>query len=359
MSDYFEVDFLSVETKKSGDAICARYELSGETFIHVIDGGYQDTGKKLVEHIKLHYGDPDFIDHVVLTHPDGDHAAGLISVLESFDIGTLWMHRPWIHATELIDSFENYTSVEALIRRLKQVYPYVENLEKIADEKGIPIEEPFQGAKIGAFTVMAPTYDRYLDLIVNSEKTPESVKESEAKTHGLIQELLVKATNFIKGAWGHEVFSPNETSSENEMSVVQFALLCEERILLTGDVGRKGLMEAAEYAPVIGLNLPGVDRFQVPHHGSRRNVSTETLDVWLGEKLEAKPTEGQEIFTAIISSAKEDKDHPRRSVVRAMIHRGAKVICTEGQDIRTQKNAPSRVGWGPVIPHSYPDDQEE
>ena len=357
MSDYFEVDFLAVETKKSGDAICARYELAGNTFIHVVDGGYQDTGKKLVEHIKAYYGNPTFIDHVVLTHPDGDHAAGLASVLESFDIGTLWMHRPWTHAAELIDRFETYNSVDALRRRLKQAYPNVANLEAIAEERGITIGEPFQGTQIGAFTVMAPTYHRYLDLIVNSEKTPEAVEESKAL--GLLQSLLVKAANFVKGVWGHEIFSPNETSAENEMSVVQFAMLCQEKILLTGDVGREGLMEAAEYAPTIGLALPSIDRFQVPHHGSRRNVSTETLDAWLGERLASKPAEGQETFTALISSAKEDEDHPRKSVVRAMIHRGAKVVCTEGQNIRTQKNAPNRDGWGPVTPRAYPEDQEE
>ena len=48
MADYFEIDFLDVEAKKSGDAITLRYELAGETFIHVIDGGYQACGETVV-----------------------------------------------------------------------------------------------------------------------------------------------------------------------------------------------------------------------------------------------------------------------------------------------------------------------
>ncbi|MET4121975.1 beta-lactamase superfamily II metal-dependent hydrolase [Bradyrhizobium sp. JR1.5] len=62
------------------------------------------------------------------------------------------------------------------------------------------------------------------------------------------------------------------------MSVVQFAYLNGHKIVLTGDAGRSALTEAAEFAPQAGLYLPGVDRFQVPHHGERRNVSTELLE---------------------------------------------------------------------------------
>ena len=123
------------------------------------------------------------------------------------------------------------------------------------------------------------------------------------------------------------------------MSVIQYANLCEKKILLTADAGRGALAEAADYAPWAGLVLPGIDRFQVPHHGSRRNVSTEILDRWLGERLPEKLEEGAEEFTAIISASKEDEDHPRKSVIRACIHRGAKVISTEGSDIRTHYNS--------------------
>lgn len=363
MSDFFEIDFLDVESNKSGDAISLRYQLNGISCIHVVDGGFQDTGESIVRHIRQHYCNPPHIDRVVVTHPDGDHAGGLRTVLEELVVRELWMLRPWLYADEIIQRFSRFTSVENLKKRLKEIYPNIAALEEIAEEKNIPIHEPFQGRAIGAFTVMAPTKDRYLDLVVDSERTPESVEEAQksniAAFGTFLEEAAKKAASLLKAAWGEEVFSSEETSAENEMSVIQYANLCEHRILLTGDTGRAGLSEAADYAPYVDLILPGIHRFQVPHHGSRRNVSTETLDRWLGEPLPSKPAKGEEKFTAIISSAKKDKDHPRKAVVRAVIHRGAKVFTTEGTSLRTGHNAPEREGWTTAQSAEYPEEQED
>jgi hypothetical protein len=128
---------------------------------------------------------------------------------------------------------------------------------------------------------------------------------------------------FIKAGWGSEKFSSDPTSVENEMSVIQCAVLCcGDKIVLTGDAGRDGLTEAANYAPQAGLILPDVDKFQAPHHGGRRNLSSALLDRWVGPKLPQMLPEGQTRFTAMISSAKEDTDHPRKAVLRALRHRG-------------------------------------
>lgn len=363
MSNYFEIDLLDVESTKSGDAITIRYAVNGDTTIHVVDGGFQATGDKVINHINTHYNNPQHIHHVVVTHPDGDHAGGLRKVLEEFDVGELWMLRPWLYADKIIDRFARFSSVDNLKKRLKDIYPNIAALEEIAEQQGITIREPFQGEKIGAFTILAPTYERYLDLIVESERTPEEVKGEDTVNENSLRAFYAvskaKIISFFKAAWGVENFSEEETSAENEMSVVQYANLHGQRILLTGDVGRSGLAEAADYAPIAGLELPGIDRFQVPHHGSRRNVSTETLDKWLGPQLAQVPAEGSETFTALISAAKEDEHHPRKAVIRAMIHRGAKVVSTEGIDIRSGHNAPAREGWGPAQPLRYPEEQEE
>lgn len=363
MSNYFEIDLLDVESTKSGDAITIRYAVNGETTIHVVDGGFQDTGDKVIKHINNHYGNPQYIHHVVVTHPDGDHAGGLRKVLEEFEVGELWMLRPWLYADEIIDRFSRFTSVDNLKKRLKDIYSNIAALEEIAEQRGIHIREPFQGAKIGAFTALAPTRERYLDLVVESERTPEATNEEKAVAENSLKAFYEvsksKVIAFLKAAWGEENFSEEETSAENEMSVVQYANLHGHRILLTGDAGRAGLAEAADYAPFAGLALPGIDRFQVPHHGSRRNVSTEILDRWLGQQLAEVPKEGSETFTALISAAKADKNHPRKAVIRAMIHRGAKVVSTEGIDVRSGHNAPAREGWGPAKPLQYPEEQEE
>jgi hypothetical protein len=363
LADFFEIDFLDVESDKSGDAIAIRYEIGGRTLIHVVDGGFQDTGESLAAHIRKFYGAPRRIDHVVATHPDGDHAGGLRTILEEFEVGALWMLRPWLYAGEIIGRFEDFTSVENLKRRLKDCYPNIAALEEIALRRNIPIYEPLQGAAIGAFRVLAPTRTRYLDLIVDSERTPEAAEQAERGAGAVIAALLeraaAKVVAFVKAAWGAEAFSPDDVSAENEMSVVQYGALCGKRILLTADAGRGALSEAADYAPASGLTLPGIDRFQVPHHGSRRNVSTELLDRWLGPRLAAQPEKGKELFHTYISSAKKDEAHPRKAVVRAMIHRGGSVATTEGKTVRSSLYAPNREGWVAVTPLPYPDEQEE
>lgn len=362
MSDFFEIDFLSTESSKSGDAISIRYELDNVTRIHVIDGGFQDTGDKFVEYIKKYYGEPSFIDSVIVSHPDRDHAGGLKKVLEEFEVGEIWMLRPWLYVDELIDRFSRFSSVENLTKRLKEIYPPIAALEELAKDNDIPIREPFQGAAIGKFTVMAPTKSRYLDLVVESDKTPESVEELQqplASALGtFVEKAAAKVVALLRAAWGQESFSPEETSPENEMSLVQYARLCGESILLTADAGRYALSEAADYAPQVGLRLPGIDRIQVPHHGSRRNISTDILDRWLGERLPSKPKKGEELFTAIVSVAKKDDDHPRKAVLRALIHRGRHVVTTEGRNLRTQHNAPPREGWVAATPVDYPEVQE-
>lgn len=104
-----------------------------------------------------------------------------------------------------------------------------------------------------------------------------------------------------------------KTSAENEMSLVQLATIAGERILLIGDAGRGALTEAGACATALGLGLQGVNRFQVPHHGSRRTNSSAVLDLWLGPKLRNQPAKGQGTFTAVVREAKMDEDHPRKS----------------------------------------------
>ncbi|WP_210339752.1 competence protein ComEC [Bradyrhizobium sp. CCBAU 21365] len=261
---------------------------------------------------------------------------------------------------ELLPHYARYNDPARLRDRLRDDYPYITKLEDIAGKKGIPIYEPFQGAVIGPFTVLAPSRSRYINLVVESEKTPQ--RSIRSKAMQTVLSRLIEAArpiiHFIKSGWGAEKFSPDPTSVENEMSVVQYANICGHSILLTGDTGRDGLKEAADYFQARGGVLPGIDKFQVPHHGGRRNVSTELLDRWLGPRLAQPLPAGQETFSAFISSAKEDPVHPRKAVVRAIVHRGGKVMTTEDGHFRTSKNAPDRAGWVAKKPTPYPDEQE-
>jgi hypothetical protein len=325
----------------------------------VVDGGFLDMGEKIKAHIDKYYITQNYIDHVVLTHPDSDHANGLRYVLENCDVRNLWMNRPWLYAAKLLPRFQNYTNVDNLTKRLRECFPSAAALEEIALKKGIPIHEAFQGTWIGLFHVMAPSQARFFDLVVESDKTPAQVQNDALSK--LIYETLTgiakAAVKLVKAGWGAEVFSTEPTSRQNEMSIVQYASFNETTFLLTADAGREALAEVIGYAPYVGLALPGIDRFQVPHHGSRRNVNTEILDALLGPRLPYRAD--RSLFSGYISSAQADPDHPRKAVKRAIIHRGGRVVETEGVDKVTWVNAPARAEYGPVEDVPYPEEQEE
>ena len=351
MTDFIEIDFVEAGDSGSGDAIAIRRRSQGADWIYIVDGGYTADGEKLREHLRVHYDNPSYIDHVVLTHPDTDHASGLETVLCNCQVGCLWMNRPWLHVDELKPEFKYYQDRERLIARLKRDFPKVAELDEIANERGIEIRDAFLGDKIGEFTVLSPSKPTYLKLIVESDKTPKPA----SKTMARMEESVSVAQ------WGEENLKGDYegTSAENESSIVQFADICGKTLLLTGDAGVRALTEAYYAAISLGIVPPHVlDWFQVPHHGSRRNLSTEVLDIWLGERLPFQQEENSRLH-AIVSANQEDQEHPKKATVRALIHRGWRVVQTAGTLRVNSVGAPTRPGWVPATPFVYPTEQED
>lgn len=336
----YVIDFLPVGTKaSSGDAIALCYGSQADGFTtHIVDGGYADTAPGLIAQVHA-YG-TDRVDHVVLTHADGDHAAGLVEVLETLDVKTLWMNRPWLYADEIIHHFHGNWTVEGLVRHLRDKYPTLVKLEDIANRRHIPILEAFQGAQVGAFTVLAPSRSRYLTLLPDFDKTPER-KATADNPIGLAAYALESMTTVAKAlarwvveSWHGETLSdtPDRTSASNESSVVQMATIDGQQLVLTGDVGPDGLNEAANFLESRRIQLQ--PRFiQVPHHGSRRNVTPATLDRWLGP---LKPRGQAPTGFAFCSAARLDESHPRKKVTNAFTRRGYEVHVTRGRSIYLQ-----------------------
>ena len=348
MPEFIEIDFVEAGDKGSGDAIAIRHCLGNRIGTYVVDGGYSEDGQKLLDHFQKYYGNPQFIDHVVLTHPDADHASGLETVLTNCRVGCLWMNRPWLHIEELMPKFERYQDRDGLIARLKRDFPKAAELEQIANGRGIEIRDAFRGVNIGAFTVLSPSKSTYLDLVVESDKTPVPKASVVAK-----RDSTTTTSN-----WGEENLKGDieGTSAENETSVVLFANLCGNTMLLTGDAGTRALTEAYEALSEFGQATHELNWFQAPHHGSRRNLSSDLLDFWLGPKLQGK-TEIPNSH-AIISANTNDPEHPKKAVIRALIHRGRRVVQTNGILHVFSREAPTR-NWSPAVPLAYPSVQED
>ena len=74
----------------------------------------------------------------------------------------------------------------------------------------------------------APTKARYLQLIVNSDRTPEK-RAQEQSLAQVVSEAFDGAfkagSNPVKREWVVEIFPESGTAPENEMSVIQFGVI--------------------------------------------------------------------------------------------------------------------------------------
>jgi len=362
----YEIDFLPVGNgDKSGDAIAVRYGTPGKYTVMVYDGGTKESGAKLVEHIKKYYK-TDYVDHVVSSHPDADHASGLSVVLEELEVGTLWLHRPWKYSNIILDYFkDNRITSASLKARLQEKMSSAYQLEALALQKRITIKEPFQGEAIGQFYVLSPDKDWYIhELIAEFQKSPEQITAEAALSPAgsllkLCADALQEGITWVADKLEIEHLREDvSTSAENESSVILYAYIEDpgDGVLLTGDAGIMALEKAAEYLETNGVSAPAHVKFvQVPHHGSRHNVSGPVLDRMLGKRGHEIPSKFEKY--AFISASKNSTSHPKKVVTNAFYKRGYKPYATQGGTKHHHRGMPDR-GWSSATPIEYSDKVE-
>ena len=109
----------------------------------LIDAGEADSGKKIVEYItQLGYNK---IDYLIATHPHADHIGGMKYVVNTFDIGLIYMPKVTTNTSTYI------------------------NLLKAIDSKGLKIKSAKAGINIidkedFKIDILAPNNDKYEDL---------------------------------------------------------------------------------------------------------------------------------------------------------------------------------------------------
>lgn len=349
----YEVDFLPVGDSY-GDAIVIRYGNADRGyFLHLVDGGRTDTADIIIEHLQKYYAGY-YINHMVLSHADNDHACGLIGVMKAVQVKHLWMNRPWLYADQILHHFHGNFTLQGLIDDIKARHPYLVELEELALEQGTVIHEVFQGVNIGAFTVLAPSKQRYIDSIPDFEKTPTTYRTEDVSESrfGLLKSLIEAAKRWVEEDWDVETLAHNvTTSASNESCVVQYASLDGKGILLTADVGPIGLSEAADYAEMLSLERPKF--VQMPHHGSRHNVTPAVLDTWLGPRQ----PKGTFVGTAFCSIGANKPDYPRGQVKNAFMRRGFKVYTNRNGWISHHEDA-GRPGVVPATAEDFADKVE-
>jgi beta-lactamase superfamily II metal-dependent hydrolase len=343
----YEIEFFAVGNEsKAGDAIVARYGANGQYEVTIIDGGTEESGAAIVNHVRDVYGPDTIVSHVVSTHPDTDHASGLRTVLAELPVKNLWIHGLWYHAKDLMQFFADKRWTEdGLTKAIKAEYSIVDELINLAIHRGIPVYEPFEGSKIGPFTVLSPTRYAYQRLVPQFRKTPDpnvdlltqqrmylGAPKKPSLFEALLQKAAERAATWIEEKWHVELLKEGGiTAAENETSVVLWGDLGTARVLLTADAGINALTWACDFAATKGIDPKTATLTQVPHHGSRRNISPTVLNRLLGVVLPAgSPRTGW----GVVSAPKDDANHPRKMVLNAFLRRGRPVYKTQGVKFR-------------------------
>lgn len=349
----FQIDFLPVgDGSRSGDAIAMRYVMNNRLIVHVVDGGTTTSGDALCDHILTRYG-TDQVDIVSLTHGDDDHSSGLRRVIDRMRVGAIYMNRPWAHAADLLPAFQAEWDVQRLIARMRNDAPIMAEIEDMAAQHSIPIFSAFTGTRIGAFTIVAPTKQRYLELVPHFSRTPvPAAAPAPNAAQGGLAGLFEAANQWVRETWFSESLSENVPDSpSNESSLIQYAYIAGFRVLLTGDGNARSLLAGASAAAALGIALPGLDLMQMPHHGSRRNVSPSSLDRWIGAPSIFPG--GPPTMRAVASVSALCTTHPRKKVSNAFIRRGAEVTVTKGFGQTVTMGFPMHAGYGPVTPLTF------
>lgn len=325
-----------IETLNLGNADCAIATFTrpdtGATARMVVDGGRIQDGDKIVAHLEKYFDDTT-IDLLVLTHPDGDHIGGLGTVLRKVKVKTLLVHRIGQRGGASLPAANE-----------------VNDLIRVATERGTTVVEPFAGASFlgGAVRVLGPTETYYQELVAAQVKEGKAV----AKSSTLLEAAQRLGQRFLSAMPIEVPFDDGPgTNPRNNSSMILLLDLSDYQALFTGDAGVPALTAAWDHLEASG-GAVALDFVDLPHHGSRRNGSSKLLDRLLGAI--GAPGSGQ----AVVSCAADDVKHPSPRIANAYRRRGYPVTSTAvaGSIRCNSADAPYRSDYGPVSPLGWLDE---
>ncbi len=298
----FSIDMLSL-----GNADCNIIWTKAENsdFVTIIDGGNPKDAKTIIEHYESYIMPHISKDSPILiinTHPHSDHIGGLVDLVHYFKykIVRFYYNDPtdYIEEAKRNDIRNLNESFLYSNKRVKKLFASLQESDKLSDvlkQYGINKLEAFSDNQLdhNLFEFVGPSKDFYLEQLsyftnINNLKTSGSNIQPESEINE-VQEGLNSCDI---------VDEKNDASAENLTSVLtKFIDSSNRKYLFTADAG----VDAFESAKSNGFNIRDLHFCQLPHHGSRRNVSTN----WI---CNFNPN----LFWV---SANGSKKHPRKAVI--------------------------------------------
>lgn len=300
----FVIDFLYVG---DGDAIIiwARNPNDAD-YVFFLDGGNAGNGDKVVAHykewIKPHLQERRAIGFIN-SHPHADHINGLIEIIETLgdELSFAIYNDPVECITEEHKNriYKSYVKNEDPdITHLYETFEQVEKLNNLCSKFNLKRYNAYRenvNFFNGVFRLLSPSKDFYVNMVqyftdVDFLKTVDYTKkftavnevEEDTKPCAIVDEK-------------------NDASPENLTStVIQLTDSSGVKYILTGDAG----VDAFDYMDGEGFDNTNIRFVQLPHHGSRRNISTK----WISK---FNPS-------YFLASAEGNSKHPRRAVINCI-----------------------------------------
>jgi beta-lactamase superfamily II metal-dependent hydrolase len=311
-----EVDMLNLS---NADSMLVTRWTNGVASRVLIDGGNRGDAEKILNFLVVR-GATD-LDHIVCSHPHDDHAAGLPDIIASKDItfGQIWMHLPWKHVdlTALAAAVQRgEITAHRVVKIILASLQSSQEIVKAANARNKVINEPFQGKTIGFLTVCGPSQSYYEELLKEFTDFETLTQMDESLAADEINDQLEES--LANTAFGKSLLEQTEaagelgkdpTQPENNSTTLLGTVFGTDKLLFTADAGVPALEKA-----VAAYDLTNVRWMQIPHHGSRRNITKELISLF-------RPK------TAYVS-ADGTRKHPRRAVVNAFKAVNTKVFST-------------------------------
>jgi beta-lactamase superfamily II metal-dependent hydrolase len=288
--DGIEIDMLSLG---DADSLLVTLWEHGRPTYTLIDGGYAKDARTVTSFLQRR--GIKKIHHLVCSHMDNDHAAGLLRLVQEgkFEIGCGWVHRPDLHVD--MNAVRGTMRKAAAFKEARIITNSLDRQMGLAAElirRGVDVVEPFEGEEIGFLKVLGPSEDYYEELVGRFDDIDT--------VYGLLEQIRRKIATFNESyrKKSLQLLDDPELNAENLSSTILGGNYDGEIVLIAGDSGNESLTQVRDYKDLVGCRW-----MQIPHHGSINNITQSLVDFF-------RPK------TAYVS-AEGNKHHPHDAVVHA------------------------------------------
>jgi len=296
----FVIDFLYVG---DGDGIIIWGRNPGEMdFVFFLDGGNKDCGKAIVNHYKKLIK-PNLYENkkigFINSHPHADHINGLIEIVEEIGSEMSWCiyNDPVKFITEELRENIKRSALKQEdpdIEHLYKSFQKVQELNELCEKYGIErIEALTDSFRFNEMKIVSPSREFY------TEKVQQFTNIDFLKRVDFTKKAFSAINESVEGLKPCEVVDEiNDASPENlTATVIELTDSKNRRYLLTSDAG----VESFDDMEQNGFDSENLFIVQLPHHGGRRNISTDWISKFAPNMY--------------LISAEGNEKHPRKAVL--------------------------------------------